>query len=160
MDNLGVSFAPTTDNAAMGPKNGSLAGVPQAIQVISMQLPRLLGARPVAPGSLLGSQGGGGNPVVQSALLQTILKSLGLPGGTAGPGPVQPTPNERGPELPSPFTPMSDPAFTPPSAGSSQPAIPNIVFGPTVSGANPGGPVDRRPPPFTSPGRGGRGFQG
>jgi hypothetical protein len=158
MDNLGVSFAPTTDNAAMGPKNGSLAGVPQAIQVISMQLPRLLGARPVAPGSLLGSQGGGGNPVVQSALLQTILKSLGLPGGTAGPGPVQPTPNERGPELPSPFTPPSDPGV--PSAPPSMSWDPRIVFGPDPSRGNPGGAVDRRPPPFTSPGRGGRGFQG
>jgi hypothetical protein len=153
MDNLGVNFAPTGDNAGMGQHNAALTGVPEAIQVMSMALPRVLGARPVAPASLLGAPGAQGNPNVQSALLQTILRTLGLPGGTAGPdqGPVaRPIPRVPG----SPFTTPSDPAIpsTPPPSGP-----PHIIFQPNPgpqnggSGGAPPAPPRGRPVP---PGRG------
>lgn len=127
MDNsFGFSFAPTPDNAAMGPRNGQVSGVPQAVQVLSLNLPKVFGARPVAPADLLTSQGGHGIDPVASAVLQTLLKTMrgmpgsapfgqppsgqpgSLPGGTAGPNPF-PTPqdpwNGNQPPAPPPFTP-------------------------------------------------------
>jgi hypothetical protein len=104
MADYGVSFAPTRDNAMMGPRNAQLTGVPEATQVISLRLPRVVGARSIAPGALLNAEGGGGSDLLGSALLQTLLRTLGgipgmpgsLPGGTAGPNPS----DEHGPNNP------------------------------------------------------------
>lgn len=103
MNEYGVSFAPTRDNAALGPRQGQLTGVPQAVQVLSLALPRVVGARPVAPPDLLTAKGGEGIDPIASAILQTMLRTMrgqpplgqpgSLPGGTAGPNiPDVPTP--------------------------------------------------------------------
>lgn len=103
MNEYGVSFAPTRENAAMGPRQGQLTGVPQAVQVLSLALPRVVGARPVAPPDLLTAKGGEGIDPIASAILQTMLRTMrgqpqpgqpgSLPGGTAGPNiPDVPTP--------------------------------------------------------------------
>lgn len=122
MDNLGVNFAPTTDAALNGPRNGQLSGVPQAIQILSLALPKMGGVRPPSP--LVNGAGGQGMDPAASALLQTLMKtlglhSMGLPGGTAGPNPPMPrTPEPGGPfgkqgEDPMPQAPSSDMDYTP-----------------------------------------------
>lgn len=140
-----VNFAPTGDNALMGGKNAQLAGVPQAIQVLSMALPRILGARPVVPSALATAPGSQGDPAASSALMQTLLKVLGLPGGfhggTAGPNQLPvPVPNESGPELP--YTPPTDPGLS-----GLSPTIdtkPHVIFqGPPNAGPGPFPPAPR-----------------
>lgn len=76
MDNLGVNFAPTADAALSGSRNGQLSGVPQAIQILSLALPRMLGVRSIAPSALLHAQGGQGMDPAASALFQTLMQTL------------------------------------------------------------------------------------
>lgn len=132
---VGINFAPTTDNAANGPRNAALAGVPQAIQVLSLALPRVLGAQSPVPGSLLTAQGGQGQP--DAALLQTLLRTLGLmPGGQRTPMPM---PTVEGPAIPLPG-----------GTRQPQPAPPAPVPDPRVIIGQPGAPM----PPSPSPGGG------
>lgn len=170
MNDFGVSFAPTRDNAAMGPRNGQLTGVPQATQILSLALPRVIGARPVAPTELLTSQGGQGIDPNAAALLQTILRTLrgqpqpgqpgSLPGGTAGPNPSdpmpRPTPPGQGPgrehvPSPSPFPVPQDAPLPMPSTPGKPPRIhPEDPGG----GWTPGmGPYEPRPRPNPLGGR-------
>lgn len=128
MNELGVSFAPTPDNAAMGSRNGQLSGVPRAVQVLSLALPRVVGAKPIAPTDLLTGAGGGGMDPLASAILQTIMRTLGnipgqpgsLPGGTAGPNP--PMGGPQGPQGPFP-RPPADPMPQPPGPFNPKPRV-------------------------------------
>lgn len=130
MDNVGISFAPTTTNAQLGPKNGQLEGVPQAIQVLSMALPRVVGARSIAPQGVVSGSGGSGTGTdpAANAVLMSLLKALGihslggLPGGTAGPNPPEINPD---PSLP--------------------PVLPSLGTN-VIPGGGPGGPGVPAPP--------------
>lgn len=168
MNEYGVSFAPTRDNAALGPRQGQLTGVPQAVQVLSLALPRVVGARPVAPPDLLTAKGGEGIDPIASAI-QTMLRTMrgqpplgqpgSLPGGTAGPNiPDVPTPRpgpgQGGGREGSPFqTPGPDPM----PSGPFNPGKPRIVpiepgEGPAGGGWTPGaGPYFPRPRPNGGP---------
>lgn len=84
MTDYGVSFAPTRDNAAMGQRNGQLSGVPQAVQVLSLALPRVTGARAIAPTELLTSKGGEGIDPIAGSVLQTLMKLFGRKPGQPG----------------------------------------------------------------------------
>lgn len=81
---MGESFAPTT--AADGEKKPTAAQ--QAIQVLSMRLPRIRGARAISPlvgepGSAARREQGGFSP--DSAVLQTLMRARGasIPPGSA-----------------------------------------------------------------------------
>lgn len=124
----GVSFAPTSDNALNGPKNGSLAGVPEAIQVLSFHIPRILGAKPIAPAQLLNGQGGQGmDPfaMVTQTLLAALAKQQlggGLQPSTASPFPTSPT-------IPGPsFTPGTGPGT--PQVSTPNPFTPSAPLDP------------------------------
>lgn len=112
MDNgLGISFAPTTEQSEMGDRTGGLEGIPQAIRVLSLRMPRFAGSKAPAPGALLNAQGGQGFDPFLSALMQTLAKTLapgldqmqapgpfsgvsgGMPSTNAGPGPGAPRVN-------------------------------------------------------------------
>lgn len=92
MAGFGYSFMPgqNGDQAQQRPQAGG--GPQSAIQMLSLRLPRVLGAQAMAPGALLNSQGGGGMP---DPMLQAILRLAGMAGnrGTmapqAGIGPEQ-----------------------------------------------------------------------
>lgn len=88
-DTFGITFSPTS---AQQQDDELRQGSPlqQAIQFLSLRMPRILGSRPIAPELLLHSQGGGGgmqpNAVVQSILAQ-ILGRAGMGGmGAMGGG--------------------------------------------------------------------------
>lgn len=147
---IGISFLPSQEQAAMGPHQGQMEGVPeQAFKILSMRLPRVLGARAMSPEGLMnapGSAGMGGNPL--AAVFEALLKTMsgGQPGGWNAPQmprykDTPPTGGTFGPSLPPGSRPPS-PKFVP---GDKGPQINAPVFdspqGPRISedGANSGG---------------------
>lgn len=90
----GISFQPggedsqkkidTANNA-----NGSQEGVQEAIKVLSLRLPKVVGARAIAPGQLLTGQGSGGQRNVDS-MVEAVMQKF-FPTGPAQPeAPGQP----------------------------------------------------------------------
>lgn len=126
MDNgFGVNFAPTHDNSDDAARRGRLEGIPQAIQILSMHIPRFLGAKALAPDQLLQAQGAQGMDPYAPAALQSLLKTL-LP------------------DLPS----MDDAG--PFSAPSSAPPPPRIIPGAEDPGVGSTGLEAFEPPPLQS----------
>ena len=90
----GFSFLPNGDGEYRRPQSGG-SPLQQAIQVLSLRVPRVVGSTPLAPLSLLTSQGGAGMP---EGLLRRMEQSL--PGANA---PTQPPVASLGaPPPPSP----------------------------------------------------------
>lgn len=93
-NNIGITFIPNEEAAAMGPKRGGLEGLTeQVFKILSLRLPRVVGARSISP--LLGGQGagpmasaGGFNP--NAAVFEALLRSMGR--GAGGPGVPQGAP--------------------------------------------------------------------
>lgn len=92
MAGMGVSFVPGGQGDPLNrQQQGEASGAPplqQAIQMLSLRLPRVVGANALAPGQLLnapGGMGGSGNP-----LLEALLRLAGMGGGSGSPG-GQPT---------------------------------------------------------------------
>lgn len=89
---IGISFMPSADNQQNGPRQGSLEGpgntdLAQAFKILSLHLPRVLGAQAIAPKKLLESQGSagianpsGGSP--SSAIFEALLRAMS--GGQMG----------------------------------------------------------------------------
>jgi hypothetical protein len=80
---IGVTFIPSANNQAEGPRQGQLNGpggdLADAFKVLSLRLPRVLGAQALAPSRLLTSPGaagvpGGFNPA--SAVFQALLDAM------------------------------------------------------------------------------------
>jgi hypothetical protein len=124
---IGVSFAPTFENALDGSRRGSMEGLQQAMKIISLRLPRVIGARPIAPASLLQSPGAGGADPYGGAVIQTLMQALGLNWGSrgtdAGPNPVGAI------DAPvSPTMPMPGPLYNPvgPVGWPPSPPLPRI----------------------------------
>lgn len=84
---------PSADQAAMGARQGQLEGVPeQAMKILSLRLPRVLGARSLSPSSLMTSPGSAGVPGGQglnplAIVFRSILNSM-TTGGTPPTGPI------------------------------------------------------------------------
>lgn len=130
-DPFGVSFSPAGPSRQGQAQSGQKPSpVQQAIQTLSLRIPRVVGAGSVAPQALLSSPGGaavGGDPNAAS-LLEAIKRLLFGGGGTA-PGTVgtgAPLPRDGG--QPSP---QGTPSWLPPP-GPTQPT--------------PGGPTNSPPP--------------
>lgn len=88
MDEFGsVSFAPTADQAQDAVRRGQLEGIPQAIKVLSLRLPRVLGVKAPAAPDLLNAPGAGGVDPFLSEVIKTLAKTLapmGMPQGFGG----------------------------------------------------------------------------
>lgn len=115
-DGFGVSFAPTAENAMDGARQGSLEGLPAAIKILSLRMPRFLGARGIAPDALLNGDNGGVDPFA-SSVMQTIFATLagnrpappvitpgttGRTGGTLETHPEEQVKTETGTTMPGP----------------------------------------------------------
>lgn len=88
----GVSFQPGGAETDPTRQKSPQTGVQEAIRVLSLRLPKTVGARAVAPGALLNAQGSGGNPRVDSVVNQVLgryfpsgdASAAGGPGGAPG----------------------------------------------------------------------------
>jgi hypothetical protein len=122
---LGQSFAPTDRNLTerRGP---SQAPIQEAIRVLSLQMPRVVGASSPSPAALLAGQpgvGGGGiggptsNPIIEQLLRALMAGGLGQNGPAMGdsgiPGLPGAPPAPRAPVLPG-FTWTQPPQAPPP----------------------------------------------
>ena len=91
---IGVNFQPGSnqDNGQNGQARPPASGVQEAIKVLSLRLPKVVGAQGVTPMPLLTSQGAGGNPRVDSVVNQIMQR--------IGPMPQQaPAPQTAGPSF-------------------------------------------------------------
>lgn len=143
---IGVTFMPSAENQADGPRQGGLQGdVGQALKILSLQLPRVMGARSITDPSLM--RGGGANSGLASpgfnphaAVFEALLHALSQGGaGMFGGGGSQgvPAPNVipgvgQGEPPPGSFNP------------GGQTPIENTT-GPIRSGMTWGTPAYRRP---------------
>lgn len=131
---LGITFKPDEQQAMMGRRNAGREGLQQAIQMLSLRYPKVLGASsPVGDPSLLAGRSpriSGFNP--DAAILQAMIRALsgGGPAAMAQPlgSPRGTTPQSRSggsrsvstpSRLPAPsFTPGIDTYGTPPPTGT------------------------------------------
>ena len=148
-DPFGVSFLPGGDAQYKRPQ-GTSAPLQEAIKVLSLRVPRVVGANPLAPLALLTGQGGGGMP---SGIVETLLRALtppeSAPPVAAIPGPMTPqapAPTLAGPMVPQPAVPsmLGAPA---PSSAPAAPLLPAVR--PQVSGA-PSAMRAMAPPPMAA----------
>jgi hypothetical protein len=160
---IGMTFIPSADNQAMGPRQAGLEGaggsdLAQAFKVLSLHLPQFLGAQALAPKRLLTSPGStalpsGFNP--QAAVIQALLQAMG---GGGGGGMSTPDPGRSDGRL-FPDVAQSAPSF--PTGPIGQPPVPRVNPGSqdpiraampwdNVSAATPSAPLTG---PFESRGR-------
>jgi hypothetical protein len=147
---IGISFLPSADAAEQGPRQGNMEGdLGQALQILSLRLPRILGAHSISPPGLMNAQGaagaGGFNPM--QAVIQALLAAggggggQGMGGGAQGPMGIG---GQLGPTAPPP--PRIIPGGGDVPIGPEQPVAP-----PRLPGFSPNPPLDR-----TMPGSGSR----
>lgn len=113
----GVNFQPGSqdDRNSMMRKPGSNEGVQEAIKVLSLRLPKVVGASAISPQALLASQGSGGNPRVDS-IVQSVLQKFMPTGGAAPSAPMIPVEQPQAPQAPE-----SAPNFGQQQGGYQQP---------------------------------------
>jgi hypothetical protein len=75
----GLTFQPGTDPDNWERTDGRVArpnsgGVQEAIKILSLRLPKVVGAQAPAPMPLLTSQGSGGNPMIDSVVNQVMAR--------------------------------------------------------------------------------------
>lgn len=104
---IGVNFQPGSASGADGvdgQRRTAGGGVQEAIKILSLRLPRVVGAQAIAPSLLLNSRGSDGNPRVDS-VIERIMRRM-MPEGA----PALPV---LGPSLEdgSPSAPSSQPAY-------------------------------------------------
>lgn len=148
---IGQNFSPTDQTMGQRPQpTGAVDPLQQAIQVLQLRMPHVYGANAPAPSPLLQSQGAPMGFNLQ-AVLQHLLgiapqQGMGLPGGTAGPGPMAPIPSGPRVELPpgsgGPAAGGTAPPFTPAVHYQPPPMPPGGTAGP-----GPIGPYVNRPGP-------------
>lgn len=114
----GVSFQPGQGpNVDSGRPPSSGSGVQEAIKILSLRYPRVLGAQPAASLPLLTSRGSGGDPGVDGVLERAWQKIFGAggPGYQQPTAPVMPTATSSGPQ----FSGAAAPSYQPPRTTAS-----------------------------------------
>lgn len=153
----GVNFQPGAQsygqqNGQGGPsrQQGSNQGVQEAIKVLSLRLPKVVGARAVAPAPLLTSQGSGGNPNVDS-IVESVLSRM-FPGQGSGPAPSAPMFAPE-PSSDAPTSPMPDyrSIAADASGGGNQTSQPRFTGTPTKSPTADAPKSSPWTPPTTTP---------
>lgn len=151
IDPMGISFSPTGDSQQNNAQKPT--PVQQAIQTLSLRIPRTVGAASGAPQQLLQGQGGaglGGNPNAAMTLEALIRRLFGggaglpMPGGGA-PGGGDPG---GGGAVPSPIV-----GFPAPPRAGEQPPTPGPTFPvpPSPGGRAPEEPYTPPPAPAAPP---------
>lgn len=119
MINTGVTFQPGSlddPTRRRDGTNGSQQGIQEAIKVLSLRLPKVVGAQASVSAPLLTSQGSGGSPHVDSIVQQVLQRYM---------------PADNSPAPAAPMGGYSSPAYDQPSySAPSAPMLP----GPSFSG--------------------------
>lgn len=136
----GVNFQPgNAGDQQRRATGGSPDGIQEAIKVLSLRLPKVVGARAVSPQALLQSPGSGGNPRVDS-IVQSVLSRM-FP-GQGGPQPSAPMLPSGGGQTSGTMPTGTPSPFSGPVKGQTSdapgpnhfwdlfPKMPNIVIGP------------------------------
>ena len=87
MGPIGITFLPSAEQAADGRRRGQLESeLGQAIKILSLRLPRVLGARPIAPHALLTAPGASGLTASAAPVARMAPAGAGpmSPGAEAG----------------------------------------------------------------------------
>lgn len=142
----GVSFQPggVQQGDPRQPQQPRSSGVQEAIKILSLRLPKVVGAQSAAPQALLGSQGSGGNRV--DSVVNQVLSRI-MPTGQPGSPPVSttmPVPPRTQPQAPqgAPSFSGDAPASYAPPAMPNWPWTPPQGFSPRVVVDNPVGQGD------------------
>src|SRR3990167_10301958 len=132
---IGVNFQPGTDPNGQADSRRASTPVQEAIKVLSLRLPRVVGANAISPQALLSSPGSGGNPRVDS-VVNTILQRM-FPSGFEKP--------------PAGQAPMIPPTLGPgPNESRPMPSQPPATIAPfPIRRERPS--VDYAPPPSRTP---------
>ena len=142
---MGVSFDPASeDQQRTTGTTPPPTGVQEAIRVLSLRLPRVVGANAVAPSALIGSPGGSGrvDSIVQQVLSRYFPTGAGAaPAGPGGPPPA-PVLSAPRPTMPSPGGPRV-PQKLPSMPTLDRPADRGYNNVPRVIVEKPGGNVTR-----------------
>lgn len=171
-DPFGVSFSPANQQSGnTQQQQGRPTPVQQAIQTLSLRIPRVAGAGSLAPQALLNSPGGAnvGGPVDAASMLEQIKRMLfgnqqpgqigtgpDLPRDNGGSAPMPPSPMDpggRGMPVPGPggFTPPWQPPPQQPGAPPEAPPAPPMAPSVTPGGGDtrdPEQPYQPPPPPM------------
>lgn len=142
---FGVSFLPGGDAQYQRGQDGSMGpgGVPvqQAIKILSMRVPRVVGQSPLAPLSLLTGPGGQGLP---PGLLDNLLRKQmalapagGVPQAIVPPSLPSMAPSAAPSAMPAPpaIPAGVPPMAAPPAMGMASPVVPPPPMAPVISGA-------------------------
>lgn len=131
----GVSFQPGQNGAAgTQPNKPKNTGVQEAIKVLSLRLPSVVGSRAIAPQALLESPGSGGNPRVDSVVSQVM-------------GRVFPTGDQPAPSA-APMVPPNTPQFSGGGVSGNTPLstmMPQEAFAPLAAAPRLAPPAPRSP---------------
>ena len=145
----GVSFQPATGNMSPVDQQRARAaggGVQEAIKILSLRLPKVVGAQALAPSLLLTSQGSGGNPRVDSVVNQIMQRMFPSPSNANTPAaPVLPSGSSdyRSGTMPTDIRPghYGGPVRQPPSIDvtpvTPRPAVPRFSPGERPPQENP-----------------------
>lgn len=121
-DTIGFSFFPGQDDREQPLHSGSVPPsdvVQEAIRVLALRLPRVIGGRPIAAAPLLESMGGAGAPHANS-LVAALMRSLGV-----GTPPNLPRPDVGATDAGIPRAPSPPPPhITPGGGGAADPTTP------------------------------------
>lgn len=101
MMNTGVSFQPGASDGQSQTQGRSVSptnSVQEAIKVLSLRLPKVLGARSIAPSPLVNSPGSDGNTRVDSVVNQIMSRMFPTAGGGAPEAPAPMIPQNQSPE--------------------------------------------------------------
>ena len=144
IDNLGISFSPLnnpTFAGGQGQNAGQHGSVPlaDAIRMLSLRIPRVVGARGIAPQALLNAPGVAGVPPDVMMLLRQLFGQFSL-----APSGEERSTSPYSQPMASPTSPYSQPMASPTAPYSQMPPYtypaPNITPGGSVPPGE--GPVD------------------
>jgi len=152
-DNFGLTFAPTDQNTTQNPNGPPSGGRPSqaiqdAIQILSLRIPRVVGAGSITSPSLLGPSGAP-DPILD--MLRRLFPTTGT--GTYQPPHLPRMPLGTGPTPSQPAAPIPHPGFVPGNAPPDRTPVP--VTSPPPPAATPG---PRNPFPNPMIQRGGHEF--
>jgi hypothetical protein len=130
----GVNFQPGSMEQERDQRlqtRGTSEGVQEAVKVLSLRLPKVLGAQALAPSALLNAPGGMGRPGIDS-LVEKVLARF-FPGGS-GAAPGAQAPVVPSPVTPSPMVPQSGggaPTLWPSESHTMPPSLRGAFDGPS-----------------------------